>query len=610
MAKPPLFDGLAIGSRAAATTDLSAEELEQFWSMNSGAAMASGTGMTDGRLVGEGIYDPHVYLATTRMVNAAGHLIPDRHLFNDNRRGSMGAKFDIADEFENNFLGVPRVSDHKAVLDEIKKEKSTGLHISGLSELPPVNPLLSPDWAVGLAGDVKDGLRDLGFKIGDHGLPLLTKTKGADFATKTHNDVINYYLRQLEAKDQIIDEFTKSKDVAFTLDWDHDTTPQNCHRKFAKELAKAQVLYLDPMVAKLIDAQADELFRNGMETGEWPTLESDEMLEFDNNMFIVSVGLDPDSGKTWPNIHWYTRGWGTRSAPKDLWLNGTAEEIAELTEGMNNIGEFTDNPSSRRKSNILVAHGFNDWGRCDSTTSWNFNEEFWVGDDVSQREALRTKDEEHPDYIMALRRQELRDTYLSNLKETAPGIPIENYAPPFELVTKPTWAINEDNARVRCGIRALWDFVNRRRAGFKEMPEIPIPYRRLKISKRNAGKFGFDPNSWKSTIKIIDLPRKPYRPAENTASGRRLTCQFIVEKHYRDQFYPKDPVTGEMRPAYLDEDRILRNPESHKRILIPVHIKGPEDRPFKEFNSIVYAVLAMDESDEHMVTNNRIGVSH
>ena len=82
-------------------------------------------------------------------------------------------------------------------------------------------------------------------------------------------------------------------------------------------------------------------------------------------------------------------------------MNGTAEEIAELTEGMNNICEFTDNPSSRRKSNILVAHGFNDWGRCDSTTSWNFNEEFWVGDDVSQREALRTKDEEHPDYIMA-----------------------------------------------------------------------------------------------------------------------------------------------------------------------------------------------------------------
>jgi len=580
------------------STEFSAEELDQFWFRAEGHALASGSGLTDGRLVGEGVYDPDVYLDLTRVFNTLGALLPDRHLFNDNRRGSLGAKFDIADEFENNFLDVPRVNAHKATYDKIKKEKSTGLHISGLTERSLVNPLLSSDWAAGSNGYVKDGLRDLGFKIGDHGLPLLTKVKGADFATTTHNEVINYYLRQAIAKDQIIDEFLTSETAAFALDWDHDTTPQNCHRKFAKELAKAQVLYLDPMVAQMIDAQADELFRNGMETGDWPTLESDEMTEFDNNMFIVSVGLDPDSGKTWPTIHWYTRGYGTRSATKDVWINSTAEEIAELTDGMNNIVEFTDNPSSRRKSNVLIAHGFDDWGRADATTAWNFNEKMWVSDDIAQREAVRTEDMEHPDYIMAMRRNELRGIYLNNLKETNfPEDGVRNPALPFELVTKPTWAINEDNARVRCGIRVLLDYVNRRRSGFNEMPEIPIPYRRLKVTKRNAGKFGFDPNSWKPTIKIIDLPRKPYRPAENTASGRRLTCQFIVEKHWRDQYCPKDPVTGDMRPAYLDEDKLVRNPESHKRILVPVHIKGPEDRPFKEFSALVYAVMALNEEE-------------
>jgi hypothetical protein len=139
--------------------------------------------------------------------------------------------------------------------------------------------------------------------------------------------------------------------------------------------------------------------------------------------------------------------------------------------------------------------------------------------------------------------------------------------------------------------------VNRRETDRTEIPEVPIPYRRLKVTKRNAGKFGFDPNSWKPTIKIIDLPRKPYRPSENTKTGRRLNCQFIVESHWRFQYYKKDPVTGEHRPAYLDEDRTEKNPESHKWILIPTHIKGPEDKPFKDYSAVVYAIMESEDVD-------------
>ena len=155
----------------------------------------------------------------------------------------------------------------------------------------------------------------------------------------------------------------------------------------------------------------------------------------------------------------------------------------------------------------------------------------------------------------------------------------------------PSWCVSPDNARVRCGVRALLDYVNRKNR--EELSEVAIPYRRLKLKKRDAGKHGFDANSWKPTIKIIDLPRKPYKPSSNPKSHRRLTCQHLVEQHIRQQHFPS------LGPAYLDEEKEEWNPKSHRPILIPTYIKGPEDKPFKEYKDFVYAVMAGEDEKTH-----------
>jgi hypothetical protein len=526
---------------------------------------------------------------------------PDKHLFFDNRRGSYGAKLDIGDVYEKDVTECPSIKEY--IDEQIKTDPSYSMLKSSYPD-----PLVAPPWMKGHKGYIENERRDLEIKIADHGMPIMSKTEGADFATRTHNEIINFYLRQTSARDLMIREFLKKEESSFTfLNWDTDATPQNAHRKIAKELAKAQVFYLDPMVASMIDSHAEALFAEGMETQEWPMIRSDELAEFDNNVLVVSVGMDEFSHKTWPTVQWFHHGRNNQSPPKDLWenypdehLTGGGHRLHSSINGLVNMEAFTDDPSVRRPSPALIAHDFDDWGLADSVTAWNFDEEMWVSGDEAQRDAIKNEDEENLDYKISLIRNNLREQWLKNIRQVQEEVGArvgENFAPPFELLARPTWAVGIDNARVRCSIRALLDYVNRRATNFKEMPEIPIPYRRLKVTKRSTGKFGFDPNSWKPTIKIIDLPRKPYRPAENTASGRRLTCQFIVEKHHRDQFYPKDPVTGEMRPAYLDEDKLVRNPESHKRILVPVHIKGPEDRPFKEFNALVYAVMVLNEEE-------------
>ena len=181
------------------------------------------------------------------------------------------------------------------------------------------------------------------------------------------------------------------------------------------------------------------------------------------------------------------------------------------------------------------------------------------------------------------KREAIREAWLKEVEASG----VEQPAPPFETVSLPSWGVSEDNARVRCGIRALLDYINRKNR--EELPEIAIPYRRLKLKKRDAGKHGFDPKGWKPTIKIIDLPRKPYKPSSNPKTHRKLTCQHLVEQHIRQQHFPT------LGSAYLDEEKEEWNPQSHRPILIPTYIKGPEDKPFKEFNAVVYAVLAGEE---------------
>ena len=515
---------------------------------------------------------------------ATSGALVDKANFFDRHRGNFAAKLGITDKYAKDIHSSP-------VVQEV--EASDQNWLEGIPDGPVLG---SPFWGQGLRGYVKGGLRNLGISLTEEGMPILSKTKGAELAHAIHTESINYYLRQIEAKDQIIEEYLHSDDLMFTFNWDDDTTPQNCHRKMAKEMAKAQVLWLEPWVAQLIDAGADQLFNNGMKTGQWPTISPDEMRVFDHNMFIVSIGTDPDSGATWPTIHWFLRGVGHRSASRGTWENADAEYIAQMTAGW-------DQPTIPIiNSNPMLILGFDDWGRFDTSTYWNFDEDIYLAA-TSQgmtvpdppkfgRRNTDVLDGDGDESLMPnwywKKRQELIQLWNDKIGEMSPKEKAGYTRAPYELTSMPSWAIAPDNARVRCGVRALLDYVNRK--NMNELTEVPIPYRRLKVTKRNAGKFGFDPKAWKPTIKIIDLPRKPYRPSVDTVSNRRLTCQHLVEQHIRQQYYPSLGIAR-------DEDGDF-NPESHKAILIPTHIKGPEDRPFKEYNQVVYAILAATEAEE------------
>jgi hypothetical protein len=520
---------------------------------------------------------------------ATSGALVDKAQFFDRFRGNFAAKLGITDEHAHDVHSSP-------VVQEVMASDHNWL------EGIPAGPVLtSPFWGQGLRGYVKDGLRNLGISLTEEGMPILSKTKGAELAHATHTEAINYYLRQIAAKDQIIEEYLHRDDLMFTFNWDDDTTPQNCHRKMAKEMAKAQVLWLEPWVAQLIDAGADQLFDNGMKTGQWPTISPDEMRVFDHNMFIVSVGTDKDSGATWPTIHWFCRGVGHRSVSKDTWQNQPAHHIAQMTAG------WDQTTAPILNSHPMLVMGFDDWGRFDTSTYWNFDEEIFLaataqvmtvpdlprrGDHSWKAREDGSLDADGDESLMPAwywdKRQELIQLWNDKIEKMSPKEKAVFTRAPYELTSMPSWAIAPDNARVRCGVRALLDYVNRK--NMNELTEVSIPYRRLKITKRNAGKFGFDPKAWKPTIKIIDLPRKPYRPKVDTVSNRRLTCQHLVEQHIRQQYYPSLGIAR-------DEDGDF-NPESHKAILIPTHIKGPEDRPFKEYNQVVYAILAATEAEE------------
>ena len=493
----------------------------------------------------------------------------DKNLFLDNRRGSIGAKYDITDEHSLDIREAPLV---KKLINH-PKSNVTSQNFDGRA-------MLSPPWAVGLKGYLKDGVRNLGFKLDDNRIPVLSKVKGSEFAQKTHEDVINYYLRQAIAKDEIIEEFLDSEETSFGIRWEHDTTPQNAHKKLVKQLAKAQVFWLEPFVANLIDAGADALYEEGLRTGVWPVVTADEMSEFDMNMFVVSVGSDEFSGATWPTIHWFHTGRSYRSPSLETYKTGNDEEIVDAVNGIKNGEDFANNPLARTPHTSLLAIGFNDWGVMDAQTSWNFDETMKV--------ILGKEDTPIEEYEWLVEKREvIRKAWLKEIRASGVEYPI----PPFETNLMPSWATSPDNARVRCGIRALLDYINRKNR--EELPEIAIPYRRLKLKKRDAGKHGFDPKGWKPTIKIIDLPRKPYKPSSNPKTHRKLTCQHLVEQHIRQQHFPT------LGPAYLDEEKEEWNPQSHRPILIPTYIKGPEDKPFKEYNAVVYAVLAGEEEKTH-----------
>ena len=102
--------------------------------------------------------------------------LDDKHLFLDNRRGSLGAKFDISDEHSLDVRDAP-------LFKKLAKHPHSNVPSGFRGDI-----LLSPDWAAGLKGYLKDGVRNLGIRLDDTRMPVLSKVKGSEFTkTTTHS---------------------------------------------------------------------------------------------------------------------------------------------------------------------------------------------------------------------------------------------------------------------------------------------------------------------------------------------------------------------------------------------------------------------------------------
>ena len=411
-------------------------------------------------------------------------------------------------------------------------------------------------------------LLDLG--LDESGLPIVSKEQGASLAQFAHSRVVDYFLRNTTGRKSLNGEYERwlkevgdekrisERAVAFSFDWSlfGDINPNEAYKHVGQQLMNAQIFWIEPMMAEIIDRGAASLYQHGMETDQWPVLSPEEFVLFDTNMFICSISsearfdkesgdyfrTDDDSGVL--NCRWLTRG-SHKKTRLSLEEGKHLYGIPEDTSLADVIGDTIDLWDTMIGTGLLDLNFF---GQDEPTDmwGWDFNQDFHV-----------------------IEKDEVIDLQKNSKLESG-----KYYLP--------TWCKYPENARVLCGLRAFLDYINRK--GMNDLSESVISKSTAKKIKRKADKSGFNSGSLKETVKIIDLPRKPYRPSENNESGRRLTCQFVVEQHIRQQHYPT------LGPAYLDEEKTIKNPKSHRAILIPSHIKGPEDAPFKEFDKVVYAV--------------------
>lgn len=416
------------------------------------------------------------------------------------------------------------------------------------------------------------------FFLDENGLPIISKEKGVDLAQFVHSSVVDYFLRNTIGRESLNNECKRwslvedaetradepyGGSVQFSFDWRlfGDIDSNEAYKYVGQQLMNAQIFWIEPMMAEIIDRGAAFLYQHGMATGQWPVILPEEFAPFNTNMFICSISsdseLDKESGEfirknedeSVLNCRWLTRGLHKKtrlSLEEGKHLYG----IPEDTPLPDVVGETIGMWDTKVDTCLL---DINFYGSTEPTDmwAWDLNQDMYVLEEDQLLELSTRKHLENGKYLL------------------------------------PTWCKWPANARVLCGVRAFLDYINRK--GMNDLSESEIPKSTVKKLKRKADKSGFDLGSWKDTVKIIDLPRKPYKPSENNESGRRLTCQFVVEQHIRQQHYPT------LGPAYLDEEKTVRNPESHRAILIPSHIKGPEDAPFKEYDKTVYAVLSAKE---------------
>jgi hypothetical protein len=100
---------------------------------------------------------------------------------------------------------------------------------------------------------------------------------------------------------------------------------------------------------------------------------------------------------------------------------------------------------------------------------------------------------------------------------------------------------------------ALWSLIQQKRM----VERVPVQPRRP--SRRRLDRAG---DTTSRTVEVIYLRRPEYRPRNDDGSvGRKIGVRFAVKGHWRNQPY------GPGR-------------EKRRLILIPPHLKGPEDAPF------------------------------
>ena len=139
----------------------------------------------------------------------------------------------------------------------------------------------------------------------------------------------------------------------------------------------------------------------------------------------------------------------------------------------------------------------------------------------------------------------------------------------------PGWVASSGCLAVSVAARSFYDYITKR-----PLQEVNVPRAMRRNAERKHGTI-------RPTIKIVTLPRAPHRPGKNNKTDRKLTCRFWVDEHRRYQHYPS------LGPAYHDNGEWNR--DSHKPILIPGYVKGPEDRPWKVTKGTVYRLAKKQE---------------
>ena len=371
--------------------------------------------------------------------------------------------------------------------------------------------------------------RDLEIPVDSDGDHMLSHGDGCALAHSIHKDALDFW--KSDFGQGMCASFFQSQEnpqANLIFSFPADTTIDTAPAYMANKLAAAQVIWVDQMMAEVIDAGADLLWQEGAEHDAWPMHTAEDMEVFDN-IFVVSV--QKDEYGTWPNVKWGTIGHTTGATPKADWVDYQPGD-----------------PVDFHKVRGLYWIQMTDWLMPCNETILEFD---------TARQALTG---ECMDMMLGV---------MNSLRERGEAKP--------EHMNLPGWVASSGCLAVSVAARSFYDYITKR-----PLQEVNVPRAMRRNAERKHGTI-------RPTIKIVTLPRAPHRPGKHNKTDRKLTCRFWVDEHRRYQHYPS------LGPAYHDDGEWNR--ESHRPILIPGYVKGPEDRPWKVTKGTVYR-LAKKQEDQ------------